>query len=118
MERNEGWKLIGLGALFFLIFGTGFRFDNWWALFILIPALGFWASAYEEYKKTGYTPMVGAKISWGLPPALVASFFLLHLDWGRMWPLFIIMAGVVSLLNPYKLKQHQELKDHQYEQVK
>ncbi|GEM46483.1 hypothetical protein [Deinococcus cellulosilyticus] len=116
-KQQEAWKLIGIGVLFFLIFGLGLRFDHWWALFILIPGAYQWFRAYEEYKSVGYTPGVGAKVAQGLPLVLVGSIFIFDLDWGRVWPLFIIMAGVIALLNPYKLKKDQEMQDVKYEKV-
>ena len=35
----------------------------------------------------------------GLAPLLVAIIFLFDLDWGRVWPPFLILGGIAMLLS-------------------
>ncbi len=46
-----GLILIGLGAFFLFSNFTGFRLENWWALFILIPAFGSLGSFLRAYQR-------------------------------------------------------------------
>ncbi len=68
--RDGGWSgswfgfaLIAVGVLFLVQNYLGYELHNWWALFVLIPAVGFFSSA-----------------------------------WYRVWPIFVILAGVGLLL--------------------
>lgn len=116
-KQREAWTVIAVGVILLLVFGLGLEFDHWWALFILVPGLYQALQAYQEYQRTGFSPVVGAKVASSLPLLLVGSIFVLDLDWGRVWPLFIIMGGVIALLNPYKLKKDEDFSEHKYERV-
>jgi hypothetical protein len=93
-----GVILIALGVIFLLQNISGFSLGNWWALFILIPAVGSLATAWRAYQAQGRwgaaarNPLVG-----GLLLLAVAVIFLFGLDWGRIWPVFLIIAGVGAL---------------------
>ena len=94
-----GAILILIGAIFLLRNITGgLFFENWWALFILIPALVMGASAYRMYEQKGQRidRDVIATGTAALFPLLVAVIFLLDLDWGAVWPLFLILAGLAA----------------------
>ena len=56
-RHSEGWiggaVLIALGIIFFLQNTAGIELNNWWALFILIPALGSFGAAWRAYEKDG-----------------------------------------------------------------
>lgn len=86
--------LITLGVIFLLQQVADFNFDNWWALFILIPTLSAFGAAAEIWRRSGrFTITVWSTLYSGLFPLLVALMFLLDLDWGDYWPLFIILGG-------------------------
>lgn len=93
-----GVVLILLGAFFLLQNITGFWFGNWWALFILIPAFGSFAAAWRAYQTHGrLTGAARGPLIGGFILLLVAAMFLFNLDWGRLWPLFLILIGVGAL---------------------
>lgn len=71
---------------------------NWWALFILIPAVGAFVSAYEHGRRAGKIDNhVTSNIVGGLILTFVTCMFLFNLDWSVWWPVFIILAGVGAL---------------------
>ena len=96
-----GIVFICLGIFFILWnFDVLEYFDNWWAFFILIPALGSLVTAWSTYKRNDnvFTPKVRDEIFWGLMLSLVAAVFLFDLDWGKIWPGFLIIIGLEILL--------------------
>jgi len=103
MHRNGSWIgaiiLIGLGAIFLLQNLGMFYIGNWWALFILLGTAGAWGSAWHIYQNNGQriTQAVTGALIGGLFPLAVALIFLFNLNWGVMWPIFLIIAGVAVL---------------------
>ncbi len=99
-----GWLggaiLILLGVIFLLQnLGLAYPF-NWWALFILLPALGAFGAAWNLYRQTGQfgAPARGALIG-GVVLTLVAVTFLFGLNWGLVLPALLILAGIAMLVN-------------------
>ncbi len=95
-----GALLILLGVIFLLRnFGLDYPF-NWWALFILLPALGSFSAAWAFYSQTGRwgAPARGALIG-GAVLTLIAVTFLFNLAWGLMLPALLILAGIAILVN-------------------
>lgn len=96
-----GAILILLGGIF-LLQNTGFMrgFDNWWALFILIPAIGSFATAWRIYQEAGrqWTPAATGPLLGGLVLSGLAAMFLFGLNIGLWWPLFLIAGGIAVLL--------------------
>jgi hypothetical protein len=92
-----GLTLIALGAAFFAqsYFGLGFR--NWWALFILIPAVFAFSTAYYAWKSAHVTTAT-SQAAIGLVFATVAAIFLIDVPWRLAWPLLFIVAGIGLLL--------------------
>lgn len=95
-----GVVLILLGVVFLLQNFGGIRFDNWWALFILLPAVGSFATAWNIYRRTGQLnrPARGALIG-GFVLLLITATFLFNLNWGLVFPVLLIVLGVALLLN-------------------
>jgi hypothetical protein len=94
-----GLALILVGAVFLMMNLTGVQLDNWWALFILIPAFGSLAHAWERYQKHGrLTRSARSSIGAAFFFTFLASVFLLGLSWSYIWPLLLIMIGVKALL--------------------
>lgn len=95
-----GVVLILLGGIF-LLQNTGILegFENWWALFILIPAVGSLTTAWRAYQQAGnqWNPAATGALIGGLILTSVAAMFLLGLDIGRWWPIFLIAGGVAAL---------------------
>ena len=95
-------------ALVFILVGgvllfsnlTGFSFDNWWALFMFIPA-GFMAmNMRQDYQENGRltSASTGSAIA-GISMLTTATVFLFDLDWGAIWPIGFVIAGIGILLN-------------------
>jgi len=95
-----GVVLILLGVIFLLQSMRGFSLNNWWALFILIPAFGSFATAWNIYRQTGRLSrrVRGALIS-GCVFLLITAAFLFNLNWGLVLPVLLIVWGVTLLLN-------------------
>jgi hypothetical protein len=97
-----GLTLIGLGLLFLCGNVTGYYLHNWWALFILIPALSSLSQAYDHYSAAGeqFTPAATRPLMVGSIMLLVAITFLLELNMSLMGPLFLVAIGATLLLAP------------------
>jgi hypothetical protein len=107
-RQHGGWILgailIALGGVFLLQnAGVPILRDNWWALFILIPAFGAFSMAWTMYEQEGQiTPAVTGLAVGGAVPLVVALVFLLGLNFGQWWPLLLIAAGIAALLGGYQ----------------
>ena len=99
-----GVILIVLGLIFLAQnFGVA-TLDNWWAIFILIPAVGAFSAAWRKYQAAGASltsDAVGSLIG-GLVLTAVSLVFLFDLKLGTngnlLWPLLLIVGGVAVLL--------------------
>ncbi|MCX6033101.1 MAG: hypothetical protein NT169_27930 [Chloroflexi bacterium] len=97
-----GAILIVLG-LVFLAQNLGIAtLNNWWAIFILIPAVGAFTAAWRKYQAAGASLTSGAvgSLIGGLVLTAVALAFLfnLGLNAGLFWPLLLIIGGLAVLL--------------------
>ncbi len=94
-----GVVLIAIGVIFLVSNVTDFHLENWWALFILIPAVSSFGNAFASYQRHGrITRAARGSLTGGLILSLIASAFLFSLDWGLIWPLFLIVGGLSALL--------------------
>lgn len=74
--------------------------QNWWALFILIPAAGSFGNAYSAFRYAGVLDARGRG-------ALIGGFFLTALAFGLLFgisfsyflPVMLILGGVTLLIN-------------------
>jgi len=106
---NRIWPLIGgitlilMGLVFLWQNVTGLELGNWWAALMLLPAGALWARAWLVYRANGgkLTRQILWLIFGGLMPCLVAIVFVLNLDWDKVWPVMLVAAGVVALLNSF-----------------
>lgn len=94
--------IIAIGVLFLLNnLGYDLAFldqGNWWAVLILLAALAPLTRAREIYRARGRADAeVVHSILCGVAVALVGVMFLLELDWGTWWPLFVILGGLFAL---------------------
>ena len=97
----------GIPALVLILIGGGLlannfldiSFDNWWALFLFVPVAVLSYQVWLDYKgngrltSRGIGPLIGSLV---LTSMLVT--FLFDLDWGQLWPLFLIFGGIATLL--------------------
>lgn len=94
-----GIVLIVVGGLFLLNTLNGFVLNNWWALFILIPALKNLSSTWRSFQRHGrFTHASRGSLIGGLILSLVSLTFLFNLSWGMIWPIFLIIIGFGSIL--------------------
>ena len=102
--RSGSWVagaiLILIGIFIMLNNLTGFTLENWWALFIMIPALGAFGNAWRAYQNDGrISGQARASLISGIILTMVTAVFLLNLNWTILGPVLLILAGVGILLN-------------------
>ena len=104
-----GVVLIVLGIIFLAQQYGDFSFDNWWALFILIPAFSAFGSAFGIWRKTGrFNFGVWSTFYGGLFPLVVALIFLFDFDWGDYWPVFVILGGFGMLVSGLPFRRPED----------
>lgn len=95
-----GVILILLGVIFLLQSMRGFYLNNWWALFILIPAFGSFADAWNRYRQDGrLSRRVRGGLISGCVFLLITTAFLFNWNWGLVLPVLLIIWGITLLLN-------------------
>jgi len=97
-----GVILVVLGGIF-LVRNTGilnFSFTNWWALFILIPALGSLDKAFRAYRNAGNQLTTLARNSFfvGLFLTFLCASFLFSFNWSLFGPILLILLGAGVLV--------------------
>lgn len=102
--KNSGWVpglvLIALGVVFLLNNFFDIRLiNNWWALFILIPAFINLNNAWSRYRAAGrWSEAAIGALTGGMLLGAVALIFLFGLSWGMFWPVLLIILGMSILL--------------------
>jgi hypothetical protein len=102
--RSGSWAagaiLILIGIFIMLQNLTSFELENWWALFIMIPALGAFGNAWRAFQNDGgLSGQARASLISGVILTMVTAIFLLGLNWTILGPVLLILAGVGLLLN-------------------
>ncbi len=110
MRRRDGGSiwfglvLVLVGSILFLQQLGGYAFHNWWAFFILIPALSSLWAAVRMYRGAGRLHYgVRSSFLGALIPLAVAILFLFDLSWAVYWPLFVLLPGLILLSNAIPL---------------
>ncbi len=105
---SGGWLLgiilVILGFIFLAQNLTGLPvINNWWALFIMIPAVAAFSAAWRTYQVAGNRLTMPARgsLGAGLLLTLVTAVFLFNLSWTFLGPIVIILAGIGLLLNVF-----------------
>jgi hypothetical protein len=106
MKNSErgGWVfglvLIAVGVIFLLQnAGLPLLVGNWWALFILIPAVAAFGAAWRIYRQTGrLTPQAVELVTGGFVPLTIALIFLFNFSFGYAWPVLLLVIGAGMLL--------------------
>ena len=94
-----GGVLILIGAFLFARNLFDFDLENWWALLILIPAVGSLADVWRSFRAEGrLSAAARGPLVAGVALLLVTAIFLFDLSWGTLWPLFVIIFGVGVLV--------------------
>lgn len=93
--------LVGLVLVGANLLGT--TLDNWWALFMLIPAFFLLAAVWRDYKENGrLTSKSTGFLIASLAIFTMVAIFLFDLNWGVLWPLAFIFGGIAVLLGSRK----------------
>jgi hypothetical protein len=99
--RTLGWgaALILLGVVFLLRNVGWLELNgNWWALFILLPVSGIFFTAWQRYQRLGrLTSGIVSSLLGGCVLLFVMAVFLFNLNWGTIWPVFLIIGGLGAL---------------------
>lgn len=98
-----GLVVIAIGV-YFLLRNLGVELPflymhNWWALFILIAAIGPLTQAIQAWRASGRIDAVVAR--HGLTTVIIvtiALMLLLDVRWDRWWPVFVIYGGLWMLI--------------------
>lgn len=78
---------------------TSVALDNWWALFILIPAVGAFSRAWNAYQvHDRLTPYARRSLMTGCILIVVIVVFLFDIDWRFALPVLLILAGIGALI--------------------
>ncbi len=97
-----GLILILLGVVFLVNNLTGFEIQNWWALFILIPAFSAFSRAWERFNQAGTLDRHARQsLLGGLIMTGVAAIFLFNLNWMWFGPVLLILLGLTLLGNEF-----------------
>jgi len=96
-----GLLLVLLGMIFFLMRTNVLPAFNWPALFLLVPVLVLFASAYQRFRQGGSALERDVRVPFiiGAGLLLVMGMLLMQWDWSNVtWPAFLIFAGFAGLL--------------------
>lgn len=96
-----GVILILLGAAFMLEqTGVVVLTGNWWSVFIYLGAAASFINAWRSYRARGEAgSSAGGSLTWGLVLTVVATIFLLDLEWNTWWPAILIAVGAGMVLS-------------------
>ena len=92
-----GIILILLGGIFLAQNYLGTTLHNWWAVFILVPAIATLTTAYALWRD-GHADWATGPLIAGLGLLFLSGAFLLDLPIGQIWPVFLIAAGLALLI--------------------
>jgi len=93
--------LIVIGVIFLLRNFDVVDFgSNWWALFILIPIAYSLSSAWRHRRENAgkFPPAARGALISAAGMTVVMAIFLFGLNWGTMWPVFLIIGGMAMML--------------------
>ncbi len=114
-ERRSRWGGAPIGAIVLILVGALLLAQNfglelparWWALFLLIPAIGAVVAAIRNYRDSGNTisgEVIGSLVSASIFLALSLAFFF-GFAWGSFWPALLIVIGLGILARDYLPKR-------------
>ncbi|MGH8274157.1 MAG: LiaF transmembrane domain-containing protein [Gammaproteobacteria bacterium] len=110
-RAHREWSLSSLGVglviivigIAFLLYNFNVRLPflwhhNWWALFILIGAIGPLAQAGRAWHtRGGFDANVLHSLTTAAIIVTIALFFLFSVSWNHWWPVFLIYGGLWTI---------------------
>lgn len=91
--------LILVGAVLLVNYVTDYSLENWWALFMLIPAGYIFVKVWRDYKEDGrLSHQSSSAIIPGVIILTMIAIFLFNLSWAIFWPISIIAVGLSIFL--------------------
>jgi len=93
-----GIVLIGSGLIFLAENYLGQEIRNWWALFILIPVFFTLERGYASLRAGRNAEALG-QLMGGLVLVALVVIFLFDLEFGQLWPIFLIIGGITLLIS-------------------
>jgi hypothetical protein len=99
---SAGLIIIAVGIIFLLYnFNVRLPFmrdHNWWALFILIAAIGPLTQAgYAWRKQGGFDANVLHALISAAIIVTISLFFFFDVSWQTWWPIFVIYGGLWAI---------------------
>jgi hypothetical protein len=97
-----GIVLIVLGGMFLMrSTGLDISLTNWWALFILIPAIGAISASWRIYCDAGnrLTNAAHSSLLVGLDLTFITFMFLFEISRTYVGAILIIVVGIAIILN-------------------
>ncbi len=96
----SGLSLVALGVGLLVLNGFKGSLENWWALFILLPAFAlFYGGRAINRRTNGRLPFLARfNFAIGTLVLVVAGMFLINLDWSVWWPLMLMTPGFSMLI--------------------
>jgi hypothetical protein len=106
-DDKQNYPMIAAVAL--IVIGVVFllrNFDvvdfgsNWWALFMLIPIAYSLSTVWRHRRENAgkFPPAARGALVGAAAMTVVMVIFLFGLNWGMMWPVFLIIGGVAMML--------------------
>jgi hypothetical protein len=108
---QRGWTAASLGiglviiavGIFFLLYNFNVRLPfmrhhNWWALFILIAAIGPLTQAGQAWRRAGgFDANVLHALTSTAVIVTISLFFFFSVSWNLWWPIFVIYGGLWAI---------------------
>ena len=89
--------LVGIALIVGMV--TGYTFNNWWALFMLIPVGTMSLEIWQDYQTNGrLSKKTGNLIIPIIILLVIVAIFLFNLSWSIIWPASFIAVGLSILL--------------------
>lgn len=100
-----GVVLIGVGIFLFLQNWYGMILQNWWALFILLPAAGCLVASWRVWREEGgaFSLRLFAPLVIGLMLLALTLIFLFDyaVNWWLVLPVLLVGFGILVMLTSF-----------------
>ena len=103
---GQGWGGFPIGAIVLIVVGVVFLLGNfgfhlpphWWAVLLLIPAVGLLVAAIRFYRvdNTFAARAMGPAVGGVILLAMALAIFF-GLNWGLFWPIVLIAVGAAII---------------------